>query len=82
MCVASALLFEDYGEAEAVALDWMTGEEHNNSPGRCRDGVDLAYASGLQASAIKGFNSRRSSLCLRRKEGPPAALDMQGTVYL
>jgi hypothetical protein len=56
--MASALLFEDYGEAEAAALDCTTGEGHNNSQGRRRDGVDLAYAS-----SFKGFNSRRLSLC-------------------
>ena len=50
--VASALLFEDYGEAEAVALDWMTGEGHNNSPGRRRDGVDLAYASSFKLQGL------------------------------
>jgi hypothetical protein len=52
-CVASALLFEDCGEVEAVVLDWTTGEGHNNSLGRHRDGVDLAYAS-----SFNGFNSR------------------------
>ena len=53
ICMASALLFEDYAEAEAVALDWTTGEGHNNSPGRRRDGVDLAYASSSKGLTIE-----------------------------
>ena len=70
-CVASALLFEGYGDAEAVTLRGAQ-QQPGETPRRCRSGLRLK---------LQGFQFKTIELVLV-KEGPPEALDMQGTVYL